>query len=121
MLPMMLAALGLAGLSTIGSRRSRGRTLRWIGLAFAGLPLLITRFGNVPLNQRMLAWSPEEPPSDLTGVVHRWETFDTLRSIAAATAFACQIGAAAAARHGVQDRELRADGVTAGLSDADRK
>jgi hypothetical protein len=96
MLPLMLAALVLAGLSAIGSRGSHG--LRWLAFAGAGLPLLITYLGNVPLNQRMLTWSPRASPADLAAVVRRWETFDTLRSIAAIAAFAGQVAATARSR-----------------------
>jgi hypothetical protein len=95
MLPLMLASLGLAGLAAVGSPRRGDRLLRWAGFACAGLPLVITRYGNVPLNKQMLTWSPEAPPSDLTRVVRRWEAFDTLRAIAAVAAFACQVGATA--------------------------
>jgi hypothetical protein len=93
MLPLMLAAVGLAGLTAVGSGRSGDRVLRWLAFLCAGLPLMITRYGSVPLNEQMLTWSPETPPSNLTGVVRRWEAFDTLRAIAAVTAFVCHVGA----------------------------
>jgi hypothetical protein len=57
----------------------------------------------------MLTWSPQEPPGDLADIVGRWETFDTARAIAAILAFACQVGATAAARVHAEDREPRAE------------
>lgn len=49
---------------------------------------LITRFGNVPINQVMKTWSPSNPPADWQAILHRWDTFNLIRTL---TAIACFI------------------------------
>jgi len=55
---------------------------------------LITLGVNVPLNIRFLTWSPDAPPVDWRRHVQRWNAADSVRLVAAVSAFA-------AALHGV--------------------
>ncbi len=85
---LMVATIGSSFMAAIAAR---GSTARRIGLASAVLPLVLTRFGNVPLNDQMLTWTPAAPPSDWRSVVDRWDRFDTLRTLAAIATFVCQV------------------------------
>ncbi len=37
--------------------------------------LLVTRFGNVPINQMIRSWKPDEPPVGWKDLLHRWDIF----------------------------------------------
>lgn len=105
--PLMLSALGSAGLAAVLSRRADSIALRCLALACAGISLAVTRFGNVPLNGRILTWTPDAPPSDWTDAVSQWESFDSIRALAAVAAFLCQLGAAMCAEPGGRRRRSR--------------
>jgi hypothetical protein len=49
---------------------------------------LVTRMGNVPINQYVRRWLTETPPADYLGVLHRWTVFNNIRSAAAVLGFA---------------------------------
>lgn len=54
-------------------------------LAAAGLCVLgvglITRFGNIPINNQILTWSSSSPPADWTRLAQRWWQFQTVRLV----------------------------------------
>jgi uncharacterized membrane protein len=50
---------------------------------------LVTRFGNVPINGIMRSWSPTSPPIDWLQKLHRWDVFNSIRTIAAIGTFLC--------------------------------
>ena len=84
---------GVMGLTIVTSAvyaaSSRGRA-RW-GAAGAALlaliSLLVTRFGNVPINGEIRTWPVTGPPAGYTGRLARWETFHDVRTVAAIAAF----------------------------------
>jgi hypothetical protein len=49
--------------------------------------VLVTRFGNVPINQYVRKWLTEPPPADYLGTLHRWTVFNNIRSAAAVLGF----------------------------------
>lgn len=49
--------------------------------------VLVTRFGNVPINQLVRKWLIQPPPRDYLGVLHRWTVFNNIRSAAAVLGF----------------------------------
>ena len=56
-----------------------------ISILSAGLALtslLVTRFGNVPINQMIKTWSATQLPSDWTLLLHRWDQFNVVRVLA---------------------------------------
>ncbi|MEI3800877.1 MULTISPECIES: DUF1772 domain-containing protein [unclassified Chitinophaga] len=63
------------------------------GLAFA--TLLITRFGNVPINGIIKLWPPLHPPVDWRAILHTWDIYNAIRTI---TALGCFISFIAATR-----------------------
>jgi hypothetical protein len=48
---------------------------------------LVTRFGNVPINQLVRKWLTEPPPANYLESLHRWTVFNNIRSIAAVFGF----------------------------------
>jgi hypothetical protein len=42
---------------------------------------LITRFGNIPINNQMLTWNIDSPPADWLIVAKQWWRFQTARMI----------------------------------------
>ena len=50
--------------------------------------VLVTRFGNVPINQLVRKWLTEPPPVDYLVPLHRWTVFNNVRSAAAVLGFA---------------------------------
>ena len=51
------------------------------------ITVLVTRFGNVPINQFVRKWLTEPPPADYLESLHRWDVFNNIRSIAAVLGF----------------------------------
>jgi len=49
--------------------------------------VLVTRFGNVPINQLVRKWLTQPPPPDYPGLLHRWTVFNNIRSMAAVFGF----------------------------------
>ena len=52
------------------------------------IAVVVTRFGNVPINQLVRKWLTETPPVDYMGALHRWTVFNDIRSAAAVLGFA---------------------------------
>ncbi|MFC9893529.1 anthrone oxygenase family protein [Nocardia sp. NPDC127579] len=92
---VMQALMGLTiasclAVAVLGS----GRT-RWIGGAATTLAVasfLITRFGNVPINQHIKQWAVGIPPSDYPEILARWEAFHFARTGCALVAFLLIVG-----------------------------
>jgi hypothetical protein len=49
--------------------------------------VLVTRLGNVPINQLVRRWLTEPPPADYLEPLHRWDVFNNIRSLTAVTGF----------------------------------
>jgi hypothetical protein len=52
------------------------------------IAVVVTRLGNVPINQHVRKWLTEPPPVDYMLVLHRWTVFNNIRSAAAVLGFA---------------------------------
>jgi uncharacterized membrane protein len=50
--------------------------------------VLVTRFGNVPINQYVRKWLTEPPPADYLSMLQRWTVFNDIRTTAAVLGFA---------------------------------
>lgn len=50
--------------------------------------VLVTRFGNVPVNQYVRKWLTEPLPADYLVPLHRWTVFNNIRTTAAVVGFA---------------------------------
>ncbi len=60
---------------------------------------LITRFGNIPINNQILKWSISSPPSNWMDLAQKWWHFQTLRTVLAIAALAFLISATLKQRH----------------------
>jgi uncharacterized membrane protein len=63
-------------------------------LAFAFLiaQLVITLVGNVPINDQISSWSPDNPPAEWQEVRDRWNLFNNLRTMFLVAALGVQLG-----------------------------
>ncbi len=65
---------------------------RWLAISaslLAAISFVVTRFGNVPINQMIKTWSAAAPPPDFERLLGRWLVFNDIRTAAAAVGFAC--------------------------------
>jgi uncharacterized membrane protein len=60
---------------------------------------LITRFGNIPINNQILIWNISSPPSNWADLAQKWWELQTLRTALAIGALAFLISAALAQRN----------------------
>ncbi|MEV6321055.1 DUF1772 domain-containing protein [Nocardia sp. NPDC051787] len=87
---VMQSLMGLTILSTLVlAVRSTGRSRLLAGGAavLAVAAFLITRLGNVPINQHIKVWAVSGPPADYAEILSRWEAFHFARTACALVAF----------------------------------
>ncbi|NKY35641.1 DUF1772 domain-containing protein [Nocardia speluncae] len=92
--PVMQALMGLAVLSTLLLTVRSTSVRRWVAasasvLVFASF--VVTRLGNVPINQQIKRWAVGTPPSDYAEILRRWELFHFTRTGLALVAFVLAI------------------------------
>ncbi|MFI7669309.1 anthrone oxygenase family protein [Nocardia sp. NPDC049526] len=88
--PVMQSLMGLAVLSTLLLAVRSKSSSRWIAAGASALTVisfLVTRFGNVPINQQIKRWAVGTPPSDYADILRRWELFHFTRTGCALVAF----------------------------------
>ncbi|MFE9322115.1 anthrone oxygenase family protein [Nocardia sp. NPDC052278] len=88
--PVMQSLMGLAVLSTLILAMRSKSSPRWIAAGASALTFisfLVTRFGNVPINQQIKRWAVGTPPSDYADILRRWELFHFTRTGCALIAF----------------------------------
>lgn len=88
--PVMQTLMAVAGLGSLAfalSVRGSGRALGLTATASTLATLVITRFGNVPINIQIKAWAAGSPPADYAQILDQWETFNLWRTTAAIAAF----------------------------------
>ncbi|MCX5272630.1 DUF1772 domain-containing protein [Streptomyces virginiae] len=93
----MQAAMGISIVSSLTlAALAHGRTRLLAGGAglLALTSLLVTRFGNVPINSRIKEWAHASAPADHTEILRHWEMFNDIRTVAAVLAFALLISTA---------------------------
>ncbi|WP_280494220.1 DUF1772 domain-containing protein [Nocardia asiatica] len=78
----IVSALTLAARST-----GRARLLAGGASVLAVSAFLITRLGNVPINQQIKVWAVSGPPADYAEILGRWEAFHFARTACALVAF----------------------------------
>ncbi|NKY25627.1 DUF1772 domain-containing protein [Nocardia gamkensis] len=87
---VMQSLMGLTILSTLVlAARSTGRARLLAGTAsvLAAAAFLLTRLGNVPINQKIKVWAVTGPPADYAEILGRWEAFHFARTACALVAF----------------------------------
>lgn len=88
--PVMQALMALAIVSTLTLAVRSKSWQRWVAASASALTLtsfLVTRFGNVPINQQIKQWAVSTPPADYTEILRRWELFHFTRTGCALVAF----------------------------------
>ena len=68
------------------------RPVFWLAMGALGLSvatLLITRWGNVPINLVMKTWVPTAPPAHWQATLTRWNGFHTARTATTIAGFVC--------------------------------
>ncbi len=92
--PLMIAAL-LGCLTWLFAMRSEPtRTEFWLVAAAAGSILFIvvrTLTVNVPINNQLMTWSVDSPPTNVMQLWAPWERAHTLRTILAVCAFVLEV------------------------------
>lgn len=63
------------------------RNLAFLAFCFVLTSLLVTRFGNVPINQVIRTWLPDAPPDNWKALLHRWDIFHGIRTGASCLGF----------------------------------
>lgn len=66
---------------------SAAAVLAFASALLALTSLLVTRFGNVPINQLVKIWSHGHPPDDWLSVLHKWNYYNKIRSLTALGCF----------------------------------
>ena len=89
-LPLMLLAAAATAL-WLFSRPAPPPTRLWLALSCAVLVPATTLLVNVPVNNRVLWWSPESPPTGWGADLARWNAADALRLALSLTAFLCVV------------------------------
>ncbi|MGK5554632.1 anthrone oxygenase family protein [Actinomadura kijaniata] len=88
--PVMQTAMALAVLSSLVLAvlaRGTSRLLAGAACGLAVVSFLVTRFGNVPINQKIKMWAVTTPPPDHAEILQRWENFNIVRTVTALVAF----------------------------------
>jgi uncharacterized membrane protein len=87
---VMQSLMGLTILSTLvlaAHSTNRARLLAGGASMLAFAAFLITRLGNVPINQDIKVWAVTGPPADYAEILGRWEAFHFTRTACALSAF----------------------------------
>jgi len=109
--PVMQSLMALAVLGTLVlAVRSRGgqRRIAASATVLVLLSFLVTRFGNVPINQQIKRWAVGTPPANYADILRRWELFHFTRTGCAVAAFVLVIVAVvgfAAADDGIRRKD----------------
>ncbi|MDQ1720060.1 MAG: hypothetical protein QOE89_4013 [Pseudonocardiales bacterium] len=87
LVPPLIAAVLLSCVALAVLVHNRDRLL--VGLASASTLacLLITFFGSVPISKEIKTWNPDAPPPDSADLLHQWNIYNDVRSIAAIAPF----------------------------------
>ena len=81
-----ILANALAAWLTRGSSRMAAACFGIGALAIVAV-LIMTRAVNVPINETLMTWKPDSPPSDLWQTWERWERIHTIRTVIAVLTF----------------------------------
>ncbi|MFJ9367108.1 anthrone oxygenase family protein [Nocardia sp. NPDC101769] len=88
-----ILGVALALLLAVVTRDMIGRVLS-VGAAVATLAcIVVTKFGNVPINNKIRSWNPNNPPADYLTMLHRWDTYHDIRTASVVLAFMLVIAA----------------------------
>lgn len=89
----LMALTFVTGLILTVRARDTERLLAATATGTAIAVFLITRLGNVPINQEIKAWVVTGPPADYGEILTRWENFHIARVACAVVAFGLVVAA----------------------------
>ncbi|MFI7671564.1 anthrone oxygenase family protein [Nocardia sp. NPDC049526] len=87
LMPPLMASVLISCATLAVLVRGRQRLVAGLAGASALACLLITFFGNVPINTEIKTWNPVALPADSADVLDRWNMYNDMRSIAAIAPF----------------------------------
>jgi uncharacterized membrane protein len=93
---MALAFAGAVWLAVSASGRQRVGAVAAAGLT--AVTFLVTRFGNVPVNDEVRAWLAAGPPPDFAERLQVWGVYNDIRLVTAVAAFAALVVSMTVAR-----------------------
>lgn len=97
LLPGAVAAnLAEVVLLSASERRSPAFALSLAGLLSQLASLVVTGLFELPINAKVMGWSPEDPPEGWEALRDRWDAFHTVRTATSVTGLACLLAAALA-------------------------
>ncbi|WP_280424397.1 DUF1772 domain-containing protein [Nocardia carnea] len=92
----LMAFTFICGLALTVRARGIERLLAGIATGLSVAVFLITRLGNVPINQEIKVWAVTGPPSGYDEILTRWEHFHLARVACAVLVFGLLVAATAA-------------------------
>ncbi|AXY73169.1 DUF1772 domain-containing protein [Paraflavitalea soli] len=84
---MALAIIGAVWYAIVSRSHAGARNFALLAAGLALTALLVTRFGNVPINQLMRTWSPANPPANWKELLHTWDIYHLIRTLAGIGSF----------------------------------
>ncbi len=92
MMPLLMTAATISSFPVLGrirDRRSPAFELQLTGAGCYGVMLAVTLLGNMPINNRVLAASPDSPPADWLALRRRWDRLHTVRNLLNMAGLSC--------------------------------
>ncbi|WP_019546278.1 anthrone oxygenase family protein [Streptomyces sulphureus] len=93
-MPLLGSVATAAGLWSAATTRGAARLSAAGAAGLAGASLLVTRFGNVPINGEIRRWAAGDVPADHQARLDTWSLFHDIRFAAAAGALVLAVLAA---------------------------
>lgn len=100
LMPAAVAANAVTVALGVRERHSPAFTLTSVGLGAQLLALVLTAAIELPINTRVMTWSPAQPPPGWEAVRNRWAEVHTARTAAAVVGLTCLVAAAQAPADG---------------------
>ncbi|MGY4098018.1 anthrone oxygenase family protein [Nocardia sp. R16R-3T] len=92
LMPPLMAGVLISCLLLVAFAKGRERVLAGLASASALACMLITFFGNVPINTEVKTWDLAALPANSADLLDRWNMYNDLRSIAAIAPFLLILG-----------------------------
>jgi uncharacterized membrane protein len=105
-----LALLAPFCCSITAKHSKRIRDLSLLAGILAVTTLVVTRFGNVPVNRQIRTWDPAFPAADWLATLHRWDIFNAIRTTTGIASFVvmCVVVIFAAGKRSTEEKTISA-------------
>jgi Domain of unknown function (DUF1772) len=81
--PLMIGALVSSLVSAVAFASGWNRALSFLNSVLCAASLLITLFGNVPLNNQIMEWQANAPPGNWMDLIQKWSFYDQVSFLSA--------------------------------------